>query len=243
MFKKRMIIAFLLMISFMITYPQAAFTFTIDDTGIGAYWGGSDPRGYGDVIQDSNPLHSFALDKMDITFDGSLVTVAVTGNYFSTGINYNNNYFSPGDLYINPTGWITTGTAPNYGNDTFNNNEGWSLVVTQTGVYHLDFNQIQFTQAPAGWYYRANQAWQGGATGDSLSEVDYSINSDGVSYTFNTAGLGLGDKFGLHWTMRCGNDVIEGLDPIPPVPEPASMTLLGLGLLGLGVVSRKKFKK
>ena len=42
MSKKRMIIAFLLMISCIITFPQAAFTYTIDDTTNDAYWGGSD---------------------------------------------------------------------------------------------------------------------------------------------------------------------------------------------------------
>ena len=38
--------------------------------------------------------------------------------------------------------------------------------------------------------------------------------------------MGLTDTeiLGFHWTMQCGNDVIEGA---APVPEPATMLLLG----------------
>mgnify|MGYP002814578053 FL=1 len=42
---------------------------------------------------------------------------------------------------------------------------------------------------------------------------------------------------GYHWTMACGNDVVEGGGT--PVPEPGTLFLLGLGFLGL-VVSRLK---
>jgi hypothetical protein len=42
----------------------------------------------------------------------------------------------------------------------------------------------------------------------------------------------------IHWTMSCGNDVLEHT-----VPEPATMLLLGTGLFGLGILSRRKFKK
>jgi len=46
---------------------------------------------------------------------------------------------------------------------------------------------------------------------------------------------------GLHWTMECGNDVIDVSDatPFAPIPEPATVVLFGMGVMGIALRARR----
>jgi hypothetical protein len=43
--------------------------------------------------------------------------------------------------------------------------------------------------------------------------------------------------------MECGNDNIMGEGKMYPNPEPATLVLMGIGLLGMAGVARKKMRK
>ena len=226
-----------------------SFAYTISDNGAAAYWGGAvsgaSSTSYGDVI--GSPY--FNVDQMNVTKSGKNWTVTLTGPYFGYhsnpsvdgGLPYR---FGPGDLYINSKGWTATqGPAGHFETDTFTQSEGWNYVITQVngqwGLYTLDSSKITYTDAGSGYIYRTGQAWQGGA-GQLIESATYNYDAAGNSLTFgfNTGDMDW-DAVGLHWTMKCGNDVVEGA---APVPEPATMLLLGSGLVGLAGF-RRKFRK
>ncbi len=252
-----MILSSLLLISSVaFSYP---FTATIDDNDYdgseNAFWGG-------EVVgpQKNNYLNKdvigegFGVDQMIITKLGDHDwTVVLSGPYFDNYQKNNHlaNQFPPGDLYINSKGWSASGVAPHYAGDTFSLSEGWDYVVTNGssgwGLYTLTDSYLD-TWAPNNtqYTYRDNQAWMGGA-GEKIGSATYNLSNyasgNTLTFTFNTGSYNWTDTVGFHWTMKCGNDVLEGTisTPAPPqVPEPSTLLLLGLGLTGVAVY--KKFR-
>ncbi len=198
---------------------SAGATTISDRSGGTIYWGGKyvniKPSRYSDVIG-----RRTAVDQMEVTMNNDVMSVKITGPYF---FNYVHNLkrtreAPPGDLYISSQGWKVSGIPP-YNRDIFEASEGWDYVVSfqNKKVYRLKFSDIAMTSPlPYIAKYRAKQAWRGGY-GEVIDDAEVSLADTGLSFIFSVRNMDLRDEIGLHWTMRCGNDVVEGSALVPPV--------------------------
>lgn len=90
----------------------------------------------------------------------------------------------------------------------------------------------------------------GGAYGSQNYANGSPNNIDGglshvLEGSFDTSLLSLyhGGDIKLHWTMSCGNDVLDITQNPSPVPEPGTLLLLGSGMIGLAGARRILSKK
>ena len=161
-------------------------------------------------------------------------------------VEYDGYYYHRGDFFFGFNGNSTQFGISDYDNHLFHNTvEPFGIPETPMG-----YGNNPSIVAAVGALFIARGSIDLG-TIDGWNHTDVVENTAGDTFVreyriaksyLETAGVDLANinTVSVHHTISCGNDVLDHTYEVNVVPEPGTLALVGLGLLGTGLIARRK---
>ncbi len=187
---------------------------------------------------------SFDLEGLKVAITDDFVYVAIANSFgYSAYSSAWNQSYDLGDLFIGKDGG-----GYDYAIDIIDGgSNGLYQVGSSTGLLNQPGSYYGTSIAALIGEYKMTQGTKlGDVTSMETFWADYETNhmnpGNGDTYlyefAFDRSLLGDFNTLDFHLTLGCGNDLME--ESYSPVPEPATMLLFGLGLIGAGIIRRRK---